>query len=126
MRFRLNQPKFLTILQGSWNLERLSLSGVTEEEIEIPQRPGVLSKLTHVYLEEFVSARPKLLGPLMSSSAENLQSLHIAGLPQFGSRTDLGMPNMPQLKYLRLEEHSRPYPLRLEIVRRSIHNKYLA
>ncbi|KAL6415073.1 hypothetical protein AUP68_01615 [Ilyonectria robusta] len=115
MRFRLNQPKFLAILQGSWNLERLSLSGVADEEIEIPQRPGVLGKLTHVYLEEFVSARPKLLGPLMSMSAETLQSLHIAGLPQFGSRTDLGMPNMPQLKYLRLEEHSRPYPLRLEI-----------
>ncbi|KAF7542317.1 hypothetical protein G7Z17_g11681 [Cylindrodendrum hubeiense] len=114
-RFRLNQPKFLTILQGSWNLERLTLCGFTDEEIEIPQRPGVLSKLTHVYLEEFAFSKPNILGPLMRNSSDSLQSLHIAGLPQFGSRTDLGFPDMSQLKYLRLEEHSRPYPLRLEI-----------
>ncbi|KAK7427099.1 hypothetical protein QQZ08_006368 [Neonectria magnoliae] len=114
-RFGLTQAKFLTLLQGSKNLRSLSLRGSTDEKIEMPERQGLLNQLTHVHLEEFLASKPNFLAPLLRNASETLQSLHLAGLPQVGSRTTLNFPDMPMLKVLRLEEHERPYPLRLEL-----------
>lgn len=115
-RFRLNQPKLLAILNGAKNLEYLSLKGSAEGEIVIPQRPGILKQLTHIVLDEFVSGKPLILQALMLNAAEKLQHLHIGGLPRPGTRSDLSLPHMPCLKYLRLEEQNNPSPMRLEMV----------
>ncbi|KAH6899789.1 hypothetical protein B0T10DRAFT_452327 [Thelonectria olida] len=115
LRFRLNQQKLLGICQGSKNLVRLTIGGATTERLQVPQNPQVLTKLTHIDLRDNVGEQTGLLTPLLCNASENLQSVSIAGLPQIGSRTDLAFPHLPALKYLRLEEHGRPYPLRLEI-----------
>lgn len=116
LRFRLNQPKLLSICQGSKNLERLKLCGTTRERLQILEHPPVLTKLTHIDLREIAGDHSALLAPLLINAAENLQSIRVAGLPQVGSRTDLGFPHLPALKYLQFNEYCRPYPLRLEIV----------
>lgn len=82
----------------------------------IPQRPGILKQLTHIVLDEFVSGKPLILQALMLNAAEKLQHLHIGGLPRPGTRSDLSLPHMPCLKYLRLEEQNNPSPMRLEMV----------
>lgn len=119
-RFRLNQPKFLAILQRAKNLEYLSLSGRTEE-VHIPQGFAILSQLTHMILDDFFAGKPNILQPLMRHTAATLQHLQVGGLPQergttIGGGTDLGFPEMPNLKYLRLEQRNGTFPVRLEIV----------
>lgn len=104
------------MLNGAKNLEYLSLKGSAEDEIVIPQRPGILKQLTHIILDEFVCGKPLILQALMLNSAEKLQYLHIGGLPQAGTRSDLNLPHLPCLKYLRLDEYNKAYPTRLEIV----------
>ncbi|KAH7149550.1 hypothetical protein B0J13DRAFT_621398 [Dactylonectria estremocensis] len=115
-RFRLTQKKFNAILQASKNLERLSMREAINEQLQIPaRRPLVFNKLAHVQLENFLKSQPNFLRMLVIHCAETLQSLHLSALPAVGSRTDLELPNLPQLKLLWLEEHDSPYPLRLEI-----------
>ncbi|KAI5462561.1 hypothetical protein BGZ63DRAFT_384182 [Mariannaea sp. PMI_226] len=115
LRFRLTQPKLLAICQNAKNLERLSLGGAIRDPLQIPRVPPVLTKLTHIDLREVIAEKPELLEPLMCNASQHLQDIRVAGLPQVGTRTDLQIPHLPHLKYLRLEEYSRPYPLRLEI-----------
>ncbi|KPM43089.1 hypothetical protein AK830_g3459 [Neonectria ditissima] len=115
LRFGLTQSKFIVLLKGSRHMRTLTLHGSTDAKIEMPERPGVFTELTHVHMVEFLALHINFLGPLLRNVSESLQSLHLAGLPQFGSRTSLDFPTLPMLKILRLEEHERPYPLRLEL-----------
>jgi F-box/TPR repeat protein Pof3 len=116
-RFRLTQQKLLAICQSSKNLERLTIHGMPTERLQIPQNPQVLTQLTHIDLRDFVGEQIGILTPFLCNASENLQSISVAGLPRIGSRTDLAFPHLPALKYLRLEERSTPYPLRLMMVR---------
>ncbi|KAJ4021947.1 hypothetical protein NW766_000976 [Fusarium irregulare] len=110
-RFRLTQQKLL-ILLGSKNLERLELRGRVEEDLTIPNNSGILKKLSHIILQDILTRRPQILGPLLHHASESLQILHIIGLPQTGS-SGAHFPHLPNLKYLRLEEYSRPSPFRM-------------
>ncbi|KAH7148789.1 hypothetical protein EDB81DRAFT_883193 [Dactylonectria macrodidyma] len=114
-RFRLNQHKFNAILQASRNLERLTMRDSIVEQVQIPARPRLFTKLAHVHLEDFLISQPNFLRMLVAHCADTLQSLYLSSLPAVGSRTDLELPALPLLKHLRLEEHDSPYPLRLEI-----------
>ncbi|CAM1500950.1 Fc.00g101120.m01.CDS01 [Cosmosporella sp. VM-42] len=114
-RFRLNQAKLNAMMQGSKNLDFLSLQGHTHEELHFPEKQGFLNKLTHIILDEFAIAKAHLLQPLLRNSAESLRHLHVAGMPLPESIGDLGFPDMPNLKCLRLEERHNSYPVRLSI-----------
>ena len=117
LRFRLTQPKLLAIVNGSKNLQFLTLKGSNEEELKIPEQPGFLNKLTHIVLDEFAAKKAHLLLPLMRNSAETLQHLHVTGLPRL--QGEIWFPDMPNLKYLRLQGHDNVYPLSIEIVSRT-------
>ncbi|CAF3647377.1 unnamed protein product [Fusarium graminearum] len=112
-RFRLTQQKLLIILQGSKNLERLELKGSVDEDLTIPDTKGILKKLNHITLQEILIQKPKILSPLLQHASDSLQSLYINGLPQSGLYNDLQFPNLPSLKYLRIEESSKSSPFRL-------------
>lgn len=115
IRFKLNQPRFLALLQGSRNLEFLSIRGNSTESVEIPNRPGILTNLTHVTLDDFIPRNPGILDPILDNSRDRLQSLHVSGFPEyFGA--NLCFPAMPNLKYLRLEEHAPNNRVALRIV----------
>ncbi|KAM0252904.1 hypothetical protein ACHAP5_000767 [Fusarium lateritium] len=113
LRFRLNQQKFLALIQGSKNLERLELRGSIEEDLAIPEAKGILGKLSHVFLQDIIISKPHILKPLLQHASESLQNLHIDGLPQSSSPSENWFPHLPNLQYLRLEEHSKPSPFRL-------------
>ncbi|KAJ3524291.1 hypothetical protein NM208_g12114 [Fusarium decemcellulare] len=115
LRFRLTQQKLLVLLQGSKNLETLELRGNQDEDLEIPSAEGILKKLNRVVLNDILAGKPHLLKPLLLHASESLQYLHIVGLPQTGMTTRLWFPDLPNLQYLRIEEHSRPNPVRLAI-----------
>lgn len=116
LRFRLSQQKLLALIQGSKNLERLELRGSIEEDLAIPDAKGILSKLSHVFLQDIIISKPHILKPLLQHASESLQNLHIDGLPQSSSPSENWFPHLPKLQYLRLEEHSKPSPFRLNTV----------
>ncbi|KAJ4265533.1 hypothetical protein NW762_004822 [Fusarium torreyae] len=113
LRFRLTQPKFLALIQGSNNLEILVLRGSTEEQLSVPYTTGIFQKLNHVILDEILLGRPLFLAPLLRHACESIQHLHIRGLPPDGGEGDLCFPKLPNLQFLRLEEHSKTNPFRL-------------
>ncbi|KAF4977850.1 hypothetical protein FZEAL_5694 [Fusarium zealandicum] len=115
MRFRLTQQKLLVLLQGSKNLETLVLKGSIEEELEIPDAKGILKKLNRIVLEDILTGKPQILKPLLLHASESLQDLYIGGLPQTGWPIGLWFPELPNLQYLRIEEHNRAGPARLGI-----------
>ncbi|KAM5352315.1 hypothetical protein ACJ41O_005038 [Fusarium nematophilum] len=115
LRFRLTQHKLLVLLQGSKNLETLILRGSIEEDLAIPEAKGILKNLSRIVLDEILVAKPHILKPLLLHASESLQHLRIGGLPQTGRTTGLWFPTLPNLQYLRLEEQTRPNPVRLAI-----------
>ncbi|KAF5673328.1 f-box TPR repeat pof3 [Fusarium heterosporum] len=112
-RFRLTQQKFLALLQGSKNLQRLELRGNVEEDLTVPEAKGIFWKLSHILLQDIIMYKPHILKPLLQHACESLQNLHIHGLPQSASPSEEWFPHLPNLQYLRLEEHSKPSPFRL-------------
>lgn len=125
LRFRLTQQKLLALLQGSKGLESLTLRGTIEEALEIPDVRGLFKKLNRLVLDNFVIGKPHIFKSLLQHASESIQYLHVSGLPQVADNTSIWFPELPDLQYLRLEEHNRPNPLRLFIVLDSFPNLFL-
>lgn len=113
-KFFLSQPKFLALLSGSRNLEHLDVT-YPSKELQLPQKVGLTKTLRSLALRHIepspkrtATTRPDPVVEFPYSFTDHvgdvIESLYLAGMPSKWLQ-DQNVPNMPNLKCLRLERN---------------------